>query len=108
MKNNELNVDGIVKNWEKLFKENVIDFAEQKGSSDEEVFAAAYHKLVHSPALETIMQVESAYAKTVMTMLKNRDEDIQKLTKRYLICLIFLCSINTPQFFFVCAFFVLN
>ncbi|CAH0720983.1 unnamed protein product, partial [Brenthis ino] len=82
LKNNELNVDGIVKNWEKLFKENVVDFAEQKGSSDEEVFAAAYHKLVHSPALETIMQVESAYAKTVMDMLKNRDEDIEKLTKR--------------------------
>lgn len=105
MKNNELNVDGIVKNWEKLFKENVVDFAEQKGSSDEEVFAAAYHKLVHSPALETIMQVESAYAKTVMTMLKNRDEDIQKLTKRYLICLIFL---SVPQIFVVCAFLVLN
>ncbi|CAK1594271.1 unnamed protein product [Parnassius mnemosyne] len=82
LKNGELNVEGIVKNWEKLFKENVVEFAEQKGTSDEEVFAAAYHKLVHSPALDTILQVENSYAKTVMTMLKSRDEDIQKLTKR--------------------------
>ncbi|CAH2097260.1 unnamed protein product [Euphydryas editha] len=81
-KNSELNVESIIKNWEKQFKENVVDFAEQKGTSDEEVFAAAYHKLVHSPALETIMQVESSYAKTVMDMLKNRDEDIQKLTQK--------------------------
>ncbi|XP_045780598.1 protein C12orf4 homolog [Maniola jurtina] len=81
LKNSELNIEGIVKNWEKLFKENVIDFAEQKGSSDEEVFAAAYHKLVHSPALDTILQVEANYAKTVMNMLKNRDEDIKKLTQ---------------------------
>ncbi|KAG6444247.1 hypothetical protein O3G_MSEX003306 [Manduca sexta] len=80
LKNSELNVEGIVRNWEKLFKENVVDFAEQKGTPDEEVFAAAYHKLVHSPALETILQVENSYAKTVKDTLKNRDEDIKKLT----------------------------
>ncbi|KAM3956499.1 LOW QUALITY PROTEIN: FERRY endosomal RAB5 effector complex subunit 3 [Aphomia sociella] len=82
LKNSEINVEGIVKNWEKLFKENVMEFAEQKGTSDEEVFAAAYHKLVHSPALETILQVENSYATTVMNMLKNRDEDIEKLSHR--------------------------
>ncbi|XP_028170012.1 protein C12orf4 homolog [Ostrinia furnacalis] len=82
LKNSELNVEGIVKNWEKMFKDNVMEFAEQKGTSDEEVFAAAYHKLVHSPALETILQVENSYAKTVMNTVKNRDEDIKVLTQR--------------------------
>ncbi|XP_059062974.1 protein C12orf4 homolog [Achroia grisella] len=82
LKTSEINVEGIIKNWEKLFKDNVMEFAEQKGTSDEEVFAAAYHKLVHSPALETILQVENSYAKTVTNMLKNRDEDIEKLTQR--------------------------
>ncbi|CAG4970583.1 unnamed protein product [Colias eurytheme] len=82
LKNGELNIEGIIKGWEKSFKENVLEFAEQKGSSDEEVFAAAYHKLVHSPALETILQVESSYAKTVMNMIQNRDEDVKKLTER--------------------------
>ncbi|XP_013147958.1 PREDICTED: protein C12orf4 homolog [Papilio polytes] len=82
LKNSELNVDGIVKQWEKLFKENVVEFAEQKGTSDEEVFAAAYHKLVHSPALDTILQVENSYAKTVSDMMNSRDEDINKLTER--------------------------
>lgn len=82
LKNSEINVEGIVKGWEKLFKDNVMEFAEQKGTSDEEVFAAAYHKLVHSPALETILQVENSYAKTVMNTLKNRDEDIKKLTQK--------------------------
>ncbi|KAL0860747.1 hypothetical protein ABMA27_009297 [Loxostege sticticalis] len=82
LKNSELNVEGIVKNWEKMFKDNVMEFAEQKGTSDEEVFAAAYHKLVHSPALDTILQVENSYAKTVMNTLNNRDEDIKMLTQR--------------------------
>lgn len=60
-----------------------MEYAEQKGTSDEEVFANAYHKLVHSPALETILQVESSYANTVEETLKNRDEDIQKITQRF-------------------------
>ncbi|CAG9134503.1 unnamed protein product [Plutella xylostella] len=82
LKNSEINVDSIVKNWEKLFKDNVLEYAEQKGTSDEEVFGAAYHKLVHSPALETILQVERTYARTVADMLKNREEDIAKITQR--------------------------
>lgn len=95
LKNSEINVEGIVKGWEKLFKENVMEFAEQKGTSDEEVFAAAYHKLVHSPALETILQVENSYAKTVMNTLKNRDEDIKKLTQK-------LVSLEEPSFKIIC------
>lgn len=83
LKKSEINVEGIIKNWEKLFKDNVVEFAEQKGTPDEEVFAAAYHKLVHSPALDTILQVENSYAKTVMNTLKNRDDDIAKLTLRF-------------------------
>lgn len=82
LKNSEINVEGVIKNWEKLFKENVVEFAEQKGTSDEEVFAAAYHKLVHSPALETILQVENSYAKTISNTLENRDDDIKKLTEK--------------------------
>lgn len=82
LKNNEINLDDVVQKWEKLFKENVVEFAEQKGTPDEEVFAVAYHKLVHSPALETILQVENSYAKTVMNTLKNRDDDIVKLTQK--------------------------
>lgn len=82
LKNSEINVEGVIKNWQKLFKENVVEFAEQKGTSDEEVFAAAYHKLVHSPALETILQVENSYAKTISNTLENRDDDIKKLTEK--------------------------
>lgn len=82
LKNSEINVEGVIKTWEKSFKDNVVEFAEQKGTSDEEVFAAAYHKLVHSPALETILQVENSYAKTVSSTLQNREEDIKKLTEQ--------------------------
>lgn len=45
------------------------------------------------------MQVESAYAKTVMNMLKNRDEDIEKLTKRYVSAS--LLNLNNILFTFI-------
>lgn len=89
LKNSQINIDMIVKNWEKQFKDNVLEFADQKGTSDEEVFAMAYHKLVHSPALETILQVEDSYAMTVAEMLKNKDEDIRKLTDRWVLIFTF-------------------
>lgn len=59
-----------------------MEFAEQKGTSDEEVFAAAYHKLVHSPACETILSVEHSYAKTFQDLRRNRDADIKQLTAK--------------------------
>lgn len=65
-----------------MFKENIVEYAEQKGTSDEEIFAAAYHKLVHSPALETILQVENSYAQTVISTLESQDADIKNLTQR--------------------------
>lgn len=82
LQNGETDVEGLVKSWEKLFKDNIVEYADQKGTSDEEVFAAAYHKLVHSPAVETILQVENSYANTVAETLQSRDEDIRKLTQR--------------------------
>lgn len=97
LKNSEINVDSIVKNWEKLFKDNVVEYADQKGTSDEEVFGAAYHKLVHSPALETILQVERTYARTVADMLKNREEDIAKITQRWVVCCFVADEIKTKQ-----------
>lgn len=50
-----------------------------------QVFAAAYHKLVHSPALETILQVENSYAKTFSEVRNSRDEDIKQLTQKYVV-----------------------
>ncbi|KAJ2940024.1 hypothetical protein O0L34_g14057 [Tuta absoluta] len=82
LKGSEIDVDGIVKGWEKQYRENVVDFAEQIGTSDEEVFAAAYHRLVHSPALDTILQVEASYARTTRNTLQSRDHDIATLTQR--------------------------
>lgn len=78
----QLEVEEVVKNWEKCYKDKISEFAEHKGATDEEVFAAAYHRLVHSPVLESILQVESSYACKVQNVTHQRDEDVHKMTNK--------------------------
>lgn len=47
--------------------------------SDEELFAIAYHKLVHSPVLETMLQLEHTYAQAIRERTKARDRHRQSL-----------------------------
>ncbi|XP_061723241.1 LOW QUALITY PROTEIN: protein C12orf4 homolog [Cydia pomonella] len=80
--NLEGGAEGAVKRWERRFKEHVREYAEQKDTSDEEVFAAMYHKLVHSPALETVLRAEAGYAAEVRAATAARDADVKQLTQR--------------------------
>ena len=41
-----------------------------------------YHKLVHSSALEAMLQVEHSYAIAVTEMITQRDDELAALTER--------------------------
>lgn len=60
----------------------MIDYGERRCASDEELFATAYHKMVHSPALETMLQLEHMYALTVKEKCEERDTKINELSNR--------------------------
>ncbi|KAK3922873.1 Protein C12orf4-like protein [Frankliniella fusca] len=80
--NGEVDVEEIIKNFERLFKEETAEYAAPRGSTDEELFATVYHKLVHSPALEAMLQVEHAYSIVVNEMTTQRDDELAALTER--------------------------
>lgn len=76
------NDEDIIRHWEKQFKEETVSYGDKSGSSDSELFSTAYHKLVHSGiALDTMLQVEQAYAHDVANMVQMRDEQIDKINK---------------------------
>ncbi|XP_015609614.1 protein C12orf4 homolog isoform X2 [Cephus cinctus] len=77
-----LDIEDIIKNWEKIYKQKTVEYAEPVGTTDEELFAAAYHKLVHSPSLEPILQAEHEFGKAVTEVIQTRDKDIERLTKQ--------------------------
>lgn len=58
------------------------EYAEHRCATDDELFATAYHKMVHSPALETILQLEHTYSKSVRFKAKEKKDLIQALSDR--------------------------
>lgn len=81
-RNGETDVEEVIKAWEKAFKEETVEYAEPHGATDEELFSTVYHKLVHSPALETMLQVEHSYALAVRELTSQRDEQVAALTQK--------------------------
>ena len=81
-KQRDLDVEEIIKKWENIYKQKTFEFAEPIGTSDEELFAAAYHRLVHSPSLEPILQAEHKFGKDVTEVINKRDKDFEQLTQR--------------------------
>ncbi|XP_025834929.1 protein C12orf4 homolog isoform X2 [Agrilus planipennis] len=79
-KSNTIDVEEIIKEWEKMIREETAEFGEKVCASDEELFALAYHKLVHSPALETMLQLEHTYAQTIRHRVDERDRQIKSLS----------------------------
>lgn len=81
-KDGSLDVEEIIKKWEKVYKLKTAEYADPIGTTDEELFAAAYHRLVHSPSLEPILQAEHKFGKDVTEVIKMRDKDYEQLTQK--------------------------
>ncbi|XP_076277371.1 FERRY endosomal RAB5 effector complex subunit 3 [Lasioglossum baleicum] len=75
-------IEEIIKNWEKIYKQKTVDYADPIGTTDEELFAAAYHRLVHSPSLEPILQAEHKFGREVTEVIEKRDKHYEQLTQK--------------------------
>ena len=51
--------------------------------SNEQVFSEVYHSLIHSEALETLLNLEHTYAIAVEDVISQRDRDIEHLEDKY-------------------------
>ena len=51
-------------------------------SIENEEFAIVYHKLIHSPALETLFTLEQKYASDMSSLIAEKNEDIRTIQKR--------------------------
>lgn len=76
-----------VSKWANLYKDEHAEFAHCVEMSDEKTFSQIYHTLIHSPALETLFQLEHGYAFAVSEMLKGKQNANEVLEKRYNIML---------------------
>ncbi|XP_017884262.1 protein C12orf4 homolog [Ceratina calcarata] len=81
-KSGTLDIEDIIKNWEKIYKQKTTEYADPMGTTDEELFAAAYHRLVHSPSLEPILQAEHKFGRDVTEVIQMKDTQYEQLTQK--------------------------
>lgn len=79
MRNNDIYVEDIIRETERHYKEELIQFADRVGPTDEDIFAQSFHRLVHSSSLEEILKKERAYSKIIANMTKEMDKEVETL-----------------------------
>ncbi|XP_058979439.1 protein C12orf4 homolog [Musca domestica] len=79
VRNNDIDVEEIIRDTERHYKEELIQFADRIGPTDEDIFAQSFHRLVHSSQLEEILKKERAYAKVIASITKEMDKEVETL-----------------------------
>lgn len=82
LKNGDINIDDVVTKWHKAFTEEVKCYSKPESLTEEQVFSEVYHGLIHSPALDTLLNLEHTYALTIEDLIQQRDKDLEYLEER--------------------------
>jgi len=62
--------------------QEVAEYAKPEPVTNELVFSEVYHALIHSPALETLLNFEHRYALAMRHVTEERDRDLVRLEQR--------------------------
>ncbi|KAM4675666.1 ferry endosomal RAB5 effector complex subunit 3 isoform 2-T2 [Discoglossus pictus] len=77
-----VNVEQLANTWMKLYKETTLEHARPEEPNWDEDFADIYHDLIHSPASETLLNLEHNYFVSISELLGERDVELKKLRER--------------------------
>ncbi|KAK6170121.1 hypothetical protein SNE40_018593 [Patella caerulea] len=80
--NGSVNEDDLIERWTRAFTQEVKEYAKPEEITNEQMFSDIYHTLIHSPALETVLNLEHTYALSVEDIITNRDADLQHLDSK--------------------------
>ncbi|XP_070572416.1 LOW QUALITY PROTEIN: FERRY endosomal RAB5 effector complex subunit 3-like [Ptychodera flava] len=82
LQDGEVDIGQMAEKWNKAFTQEHKAFATEKGPNNEVAFGEVYHKLIHSNALETLLNLEHSYAVAVDGIISQRDLALDHLQKR--------------------------
>ncbi|GFO41789.1 protein c12orf4 homolog [Plakobranchus ocellatus] len=82
VKNGAHSDDDLIQNWLSLYNNELKLYAKPYELSRDEKFGEVYHTLIHSPALETLLNLEHEYSLGVEHVIRKRDQDLQHLLNK--------------------------
>lgn len=75
-----VDIDSLVSKIDNWHKDEILECTTKMGPTDEEIFAQSFHRLVHSSQLMEILLKEQNYAKSIIEINRQRDEQIISLS----------------------------
>ncbi|XP_003410679.1 protein C12orf4 homolog isoform X1 [Loxodonta africana] len=82
VKSGEVDLHQLASTWAKAYAETTLEHARPEEPSWDEDFAGVYHDLIHSPASETLLNLEHNYFVSVSELIAERDVELKKLRER--------------------------
>lgn len=74
-----VDIDGLVNRIDNWHKDEILECTMKIGPTDEEIFAQSFHRLVHSSQLNRILEKQQTYAKSIIEINQQRDDQIKSL-----------------------------
>uniref|UniRef100_A0A667XFK2 FERRY endosomal RAB5 effector complex subunit 3 n=1 Tax=Myripristis murdjan TaxID=586833 RepID=A0A667XFK2_9TELE len=78
----EVDINQLTNAWAKSYAETTLEHARPEEPSWDEDFADVYHELIHSPASDTLLNLEHNYFVSISELISERDMEIKKLLER--------------------------
>ncbi|XP_005334069.1 ferry endosomal RAB5 effector complex subunit 3 [Ictidomys tridecemlineatus] len=82
VKSGEVDLHQLANTWAKAYAESTLEHARPEEPSWDEDFADVYHDLIHSPASETLLNLEHNYFVSISELIGERDVELKKLRER--------------------------
>ncbi|XP_068595713.1 ferry endosomal RAB5 effector complex subunit 3 [Brachionichthys hirsutus] len=78
----DIDVNQLANAWARSYLETTLEHARPEEPSWDEDFACVYHKLIHSPASDTLLNLEHNYFVSISELISERDMEMKKLQER--------------------------
>ncbi|XP_020036191.2 ferry endosomal RAB5 effector complex subunit 3 [Castor canadensis] len=82
VKSGEVDLHQLASTWAKAYAETTLEHARPEEPSWDGDFADVYHGLIHSPASETLLNLEHNYFVSISELIGQRDVELKKLRER--------------------------
>ncbi|XP_014649486.1 PREDICTED: protein C12orf4 homolog [Ceratotherium simum simum] len=82
VKSGGVDLHQLASTWAKAYAETTLEHARPEEPSWDEDFADVYHDLIHSPASETLLNLEHNYFVSISELIGERDVELKKLQER--------------------------
>ena len=83
--NSPQNISEYVSSWTNAFTQEHASYSSVSDKSEETVFSEMYKSLVHSAALETLLQLENTYALAMDDTVMKKESAIKTMEEKYVL-----------------------